>query len=119
VDKAVKKGIVKPGQYLVLEFDFSRITRTRKVDESVESLRREMNRGLSKFKREYTNDLGQSFALETSGFKENNPAGNLKNLIKAVDRALRDIKKKGGENHALRDVRGVCLFCITAYHNTF
>jgi hypothetical protein len=119
VDKAVKNGIVKPGQYLVLEFDFSRVTRTLKIDESVEFLRAEINDELLEFKREYTDDLGQSFALATSAFKENDPAGNLKNLVQAVDRALRDVKKRGEKNHPLRDVRGVCLFYTTAYHNTF
>jgi hypothetical protein len=119
VDKAVKNGIVKPGQYLVLKFDFSRIPRPLKIDESVEFLREEINDELSDFKRDYTDDLGQSFALATSGFKENNPAGNLKNLLKAVHRALRDIKQKGEKNHPLRDVQGVCLFYTTIYHNTF
>ena len=118
MDKAVKNGIVKPGQYLVLEFDFSRIPRPLKIDESVEFLREEINDELSEFKREYTDDLGQSFALATSGFRENDPAGNLKNLVKAVDPALRDIKKRGEKNHPLRDVRRVCLFYTTAYHNT-
>ena len=119
MDKAVKNGIVKPGQYLVLEFDFSRIPRPLKLDESVEFLRAEINDELTEFKREYTDDLGQSFALATSGFKENDPTGNLKKLVKAVHRALRDIKRKGGKNHPLRDVQGVCLFYIIVYHHTF
>jgi hypothetical protein len=37
--KAVKKDIAKPGQYLILEIDFSSVIRTRKINESVESLR--------------------------------------------------------------------------------
>jgi hypothetical protein len=119
VDKAVKNGIVKPGQYLVLEFDFSRVPRPLKIDESVEYLRAEINDELSEFKREYTDDLGQSFALATSWFKANEPVRNLKNLVKAVDRALRDIKKRGEKNHPLWDVRGVCLFYTTTYYNTF
>jgi molecular chaperone GrpE (heat shock protein) len=117
VDKAVKKGIVKPGQYLILEFDFSRVARPRNINESVESLRSEINDGLEEFKLEYTNDLGQSFASATSDFVQNDPAGNLTDLIDAVDRALRDIEERGEENHPLRDVQGVCLFQTTAYHN--
>jgi hypothetical protein len=116
VDKAVQNSIVQPGQYLILDFDFSRVTRTLKMDDSVESLRREINRRLSSFKIDYTEFLGQSFASATSDFKKNDPAGNLKNLVKAVDRALRDIKERGEENHPLRDVRGVCLFYTITYY---
>jgi hypothetical protein len=114
VDKAVKNGIVKPGQYLILEFDFSRVARPRNINESVEFLRREINRGLSEFKLEYTNDLGESFASATSDFVQNDPAGNLTDLVNAVNRALQDIEKRGEENHPLRDIRGVCLFYTTA-----
>jgi hypothetical protein len=119
VDKAVKSGIVQPGQYLVLHFDFSRVTRTLKMDESVESLRREINRGLSEFKLEYTNDLGQSFASATSGFIQNDPAGNLTDLVQAVNRVLQGIQKRGEEHHALWGVRGVYLFQTTTHHYAF
>jgi hypothetical protein len=119
VDKAVNNGIVRPGQYLVLEFDFSRVPRPLNINESMECLKIEINDRLSEFKREYTNDLGQSFESATSGFIQNNPARNLIILVDAVDRSLRDIKKRGEENHPLRDIRGVYLFYTTAYHNTF
>jgi hypothetical protein len=119
VDEAVKNGIVKPGQYLVLEFDFSCLAGTPGIDEAVVSLRREINRGLLQFKRSYANDLGPSFASAPSRFTDNDPAGNLADLVYAVDYALEDIQKRGEEDHPLRDVRGVCLFYITAYHSTF
>ena len=117
MDKAVKNGIVQPGQYLILHFDFSRVTRTGKIDESMESLRREINRGLLEFKLAYTKDLGESFGSETSGFIQNDPAGNLTDLVHAVDRALQDIQKRDEKGHPLRDVRGVGLFQITTHHN--
>jgi hypothetical protein len=116
VDKAVKNSIVKPGQYLILEFDFSCVARPRNIDESVEFLRGEINRRLSRFKIDYTEFLGQSFASETSGFKENNPAGNLAGLVEAVDCALQGIQKRGDEGHPLWGVRGVCLFQITTHY---
>ena len=119
MDKAVKNGIVKPGQYLLLEFDFSRVARTRKIDESAEPLWREINRGLSEFKIRYTKDLGESFASATSGFIQNDPAGNLTDIVNAVDYALQGIQERGEENHPLWDIRGACLFHTTAYHNTF
>ena len=119
MDKAVRNGIVKPGQYLILEFDFSCVARPRNIDESVEFLKREINRGLSRFKLEYTEDLGQSFASETSGFIPNDPAGNLRDLIEAVDRALQGIQKRGEEGHRLWGVRGVCLFQTTTHHYAF
>lgn len=119
MDKAVKNGIVKPGRYLVLEFDFSYITCTHNVDESLECLKRNINRELSNFKRKYTDDLGQSFASATSGFIQNDPVKNLTDLIHAVDHALQDIQERGEENHPLRDVRGVRLFYTIAYYNAF
>ena len=119
MDKAVKNGMVKPGQYLILEFDFSRVERTPKINESVEFLRSEINDGLEEFKLEYTNNLGQSFASATSGFKENDPARNLKVLVNAVDRELRDIQKRGEKDHPLLGVRGVCLFQIATHHYAF
>jgi hypothetical protein len=109
VDKAVKDGIVNPGRYLILEFDFSCVAR-RKIDESMESLRREVNRGLSQFKLDYAKDLGKSFVLETSDFIQNDPTGNLTNLVGAVNRALQNIHNEGEEDHPLWDVQGVCLF---------
>ena len=119
MDKAVKDGIVQPGQYLVLHFDFSCVARTLNMDKSAEFLGREINRGLERFKLEYTEDLGQSFALETSRFKESDPAGNLRDLIEAVHRALQGIQKSDKESHPLRGVRGVCLFQTTTHRYTF
>ena len=121
MDKAVKNGIVQSGQYLILRFDFSRVARSRNIDESVESLKREINLGLSEFKLEYTNDLGQSFVSATSGFIQNDPTGNLTVLVLAVSRALQGIQKRGEESHPLWGVRGVCLFLLhTIMHsNTY
>ena len=93
-----------------MEFDFTRATRTPKIAESVEFLRGEINHGLSEFKLDYTKDLGESFASATSGFIQNDPAGNLTDLVNAVDRALQGIQKRGEESHPLWGVRGVCLF---------
>jgi len=117
VDKAVRNGIVKPGRYLVLEFDFSRVIRDRQIVESVEGLRREISRGLSVFMTQYADRLGPSFASATSGFVQNDPAGNLSDLVLAVSHALQCIQEKGEKDDALRGVRGVCLFQTTAHHN--
>jgi hypothetical protein len=119
VDKAVQKGIVKPGRYLLLEFDFSCINCHPNIDKSLDFLKSNINRRLSRFKSEYANDLGQSFASATSGFSENDPVGNLTDLIHAVDHALQDIHERGEENHPLWDVRGVRLSYTTAYLNAF
>ena len=110
MDKAVQNDAIKPGQYLILEFDFSRVARPPNIDKSTESLQREMNRGLSEFKLEYAKDLGESFASATSGFIQDDPTGNLTDLILAVNRALKDIQKRGEKDHPLWGVEGVCLF---------
>jgi hypothetical protein len=112
VDKAVKSGIVQHGQYLILQFDFSCVTRPRNLDESSEFLREEINIGLSRFKKLYTPYLGESFASDTSTstFRDNNPAGNLRRLIEAVDITLQGIYDNEEEDHQLWGVQGVCLF---------
>ena len=69
-----------------------------------------MNRGLLEFKINYAKDLGESFISETSNFVENDPAGNLADLVQAVNRALRGIRNRGEEDHALWGVQGVCSF---------
>jgi hypothetical protein len=117
VDKAVKNGMVQPGRYLILEFDFSRVARPRNIDESTESLKRKINRGLSRFKSHYTKYLGKSLASATSGFIQNDPAGNLTDLVDAVDLALQDIHDRGEKDHPLWGVQGVCLFQTTTRHN--
>ena len=84
----------------------------------MESLRGEINHGLSEFKLKYSKDLGDSFASATSAFRENDPAGNLSDLINAVDYALQGIRKGNEKNNPLRDVQGVSLFQTTT-HNIF
>jgi hypothetical protein len=85
----------------------------------VEFLWGEINHGLSEFKLKYTKDLGESFASATSAFRENDPAGNLRALIGAVDRVLRRVQEEGKNNHPLWDVQGVCLFQTTTHHYAF
>ena len=116
MDKAVKSGIVQPGQYLILQFDFSRLTLPHNMDQSIEFLKREINRGLSEFKLEYTEVLGgESLVSATSDFIQNDPTGNLTDLVNAVDRVLRGVQKKAKNDHPLWGVRGVCLFQTTAH----
>jgi hypothetical protein len=109
VDKAVKIGEVKPGQYLILGFDFSRPLPS-ELDKSTKSLQREIARGLLRFKCDYAKALGQYFLSATSDFVENDPGANLTCLVEAVDCVLQDIHDRGQEDHALWDVQGVCLF---------
>jgi hypothetical protein len=104
VDKFVQHGVVQPGQYLDLHFDFSRV-----INASMESLEREIDRGLSEFKLAYAEVLGESFKSETSSFVQNDPAGNLTDLVRAVHRTLEGIQKSGKEDHPLWGVKGVCL----------
>lgn len=108
MDRAVKDGEVMPGQHLVLNFDFSGITRSPLIEESTEFLAMEINQTLLEFKKTYAKYLGESFELEISGFIPDNPVGNLRILIVAVHEALQDIHDKGDKNHPLFGVKGVC-----------
>jgi len=109
VDRAVEDGKVMPGQYLVLNFDFSRIDRSPPIEKATQALAQEINRTLLHFKRTYVDSLGESFALETSHFIDSNPVLNLGILITAVDDALEDIHNKGDKNHPLFGVKGIYL----------
>jgi len=113
VDEAVQKGIVQPGRYLTLDFDFSRVDRSHSMSQSAESLKEEINDGLSTFKDEYTEYLGPYFASKTSDLNSKNPGANLTRLVRAVDFALRGIHDRGEKDNPLRDVQGVCLFWTT------
>lgn len=121
VDKAVKNGIVRPGRYLILEFDFSCVDRSHNLNESAESLRRLINRSLSTFKLNYTKDLGELFASQTSNFIENDPAGNLIGLVEATNLTLQGIHNRGEEHHPLWDVQGIYLLAdeYDAYANEY
>ena len=110
MDKVVKNGIIQPGRYLILEFDFSCVDRSRNLNQSAEPLMGLINHQLSRFKLNYTRDLGEPFASQTSNFIENDPAGNLSDLVEAVDFTLQNIHNRGEESHPLWDVQGVCLF---------
>jgi len=109
VHKAVQSGIVKPGQYLILQFDFSRVARPQKIGESTKSLHREINLGLWEFRHTYGEHLGEFFESATSGFLDQESTNNLTHLIKAVDFVLQDIHDKGQNGHPLWDVRGIFL----------
>jgi hypothetical protein len=123
VDKDVEDGIVQPGLYLILEIKFSCARRSCTLHESAESFTRQIHRGLERFKGHYTKYLGESFALATSSFVPNDPAGNLSCLIDAVDLALQNIRDRDEEDEKdekkdpLPGVQGACLFQTTAYHN--
>jgi len=93
VDEAVKKGTIQPGKYLILQFDFSCVSRPHNISESTDSLHREMNLGLRRFKRTYGKHLGEFFASKTSGFRQHESTDNLRNLIDVVDFVLQDIHR--------------------------
>lgn len=112
MDNDVKNGIVQPGQYLVVEFDFSRIIRAPDMDESVEALVEEINHGLSRFMINYSKHLGDLFTSDISALKEGTPAGNLTRLIAEVDHALNHIHESGDKGHALWGVKGVCFMLL-------
>ena len=117
MDKAVQEGMVQPGRYLILGFDFSRIRRSLDMDQSAKLLERDINAVLWDFRREYKEALGKSFASATSNFLENDSVGNLAALVRAVDRALRDIHDRGEKDNPLWDAKGECLFWTTTSYD--
>ena len=111
MDKAVNDGNILPGQYLVLEFDFSSITRSPKLDEAAQFLADGINGSLLDFVSTYAEYLGESFTSQVSRSTTiGNPTQNLKNFVEAVHHALRGIHKKGDKSHPLFGTQGVCPF---------
>ncbi|OCK88579.1 DUF1703-domain-containing protein [Cenococcum geophilum 1.58] len=121
VNRAVKDGKVMPGQYLVLNFDFSCTDRSLPIENAMQSLAQEINDTLLDFRLTYADYLGESFALETSRFIDSNPVRNLRILIAAVDRALGNIHDKGDKNNPLFGVKGIYLLVdeYNSYANEF
>ena len=110
MNEAVKNGKVMPGEYLILTFDFSRITRSPKIDEATQFFANGINRSLWSFKLAYGKYLGESFASETSHLTNKDVSDNLTTLVGAVNYTLRDIHEKGDKNHPLFGTKGVCSF---------
>jgi len=110
VDKAVNDGKIRPGQYLVLEFNFSNIIRSPKLDVAAQFLMDEINGSLQEFISTYARYLGESFTSRVSRFTNRNPTEDLYTLVEAVHHTLRGIRKKDDKSHPLFSVRGVCLF---------
>ena len=119
MDRAVKDGKVVPGQYLVLNFDFTRVNRSPPIEKARQSLAQEVDRALLDFKRTYADYLGDIFASKGFEFFDDDPITNLGTLIMAVRLTLQNIHNKGDKNHPLFGVKGVCLFQITAHNNAF
>ena len=85
MDKAVNNGNVLLGQYLILEFDFSSITYSPKLNKAAQFLADGINRSLLDFVSIYTEYLGELFTSQVSRSTTiRNPTQNLKNLVEAV-----------------------------------
>ena len=100
-----------------MEFDFSNVVRTPKINDSLESLREEIDRGLLVFNNQYTGILGKSFASAISAFKESEPVAALAKLINTVDSELEGVQNAGKKDNPLWDVQGVSLFQTTTHYN--
>lgn len=109
--RAVKDGKIVPGQYLVMKFDFSAISRPSKIDLAAGRLEIGINMMMDRFKKTYNEYLHDSPAWrEISLFETDDPVRNLYVLVTAVDNALRHINKGGNKNHPLFGVNGVRPF---------
>jgi hypothetical protein len=104
------EGKVKPGQYFVLKFDFSRATRSLDVAEADKALKRMISTDFELFYDTYGMYLGEDASKKIN---PDDPADSLTRCVMLVNKALKDARQRGDK--ALADVQGVRMasfFCL-------
>ncbi|RPA92487.1 hypothetical protein L873DRAFT_190163 [Choiromyces venosus 120613-1] len=85
IDKDVKGDKITPGEYLILDFNFAEVNRTRDLNKAAEGLAVNIIWSLERFYRV------------------------LRKLVLIVDDALSEIKNRGDKKHPLANVKGIYL----------
>lgn len=122
VHRAVKDGKIVPGQYLVMKFDFSAISRPPKIDLAAGRLEIGINMMMDRFKETYNRYLHDSPAWRKIPQRQtDDPVRNLYVLVTAINSALRHIYEAGNKNDPLFGVKGIYLLAdeYDAYANLY
>ena len=99
---------VRPGEYLVLKFDFSVVDRSPDLNEAAKSLTKTIIRKLEEFYLVNSKYLGRtSDQLIRENIDQQNPIGSLDRLVMLVNFAIKDAVKGKDAEHPLANVKGV------------
>jgi hypothetical protein len=106
VQKDITEGKVKPGQYFILEFDFSTVERSQDINDAARYLKEAISDAFEVFYETYVTYLGED-AINL--IDPDSPALSLDRCVERVNSAIR---KRGDES--LTDVQGVRMDCSLA-----
>jgi hypothetical protein len=105
VQKDIAKGIVTPGKYFVLKFDFSKVDRSPNLIETNESLKENMARSFQNFYTTYAMYLGEDANKLFENINPRNPAISLEACTGLVLQVLSNARKT--RDKQLSSVQGV------------
>ncbi|RPA95774.1 hypothetical protein L873DRAFT_1301258 [Choiromyces venosus 120613-1] len=110
IDKDVKGDKITPGEYLILDFNFAEVNRTRDLNKAAEGLAVNIIWSLERFYRVYYSYLGGSSGqLMSENINQGDAIHSLRKLVLIVDDALSEIKNRGDKKHPLANVKGIYL----------
>ena len=99
---------VRPGEYLILKFDFSRVDRKPDLNEAAKRLTKTIIRRLEEFYHANSKYLGRtSDQLIRENIDLQDPIDSLDRLVMLVNRAIKDAAKTKDAEHPLANVKGV------------
>ncbi|KAG0136191.1 hypothetical protein HOY82DRAFT_625832 [Tuber indicum] len=122
VHKDVQENKVRPGEYLVLKFDFSTVGPTRNMVQGERQLSDSIIGGLLQFYDEHEDFFEVSASqLESDNIDRANAIYSLTRLIRLVNRVVRRTSSKEDRKHHYGGVKGVYLLVdeYDAFSNQF
>ena len=87
---------MKPGQYFVLKFDFSKINPNPDLTKANEALIQMLNSSIKRFYKEYTAYLGGNLEALCQGVNSDNPNVSLDECVDSVRRAMENDEQLAG-----------------------
>ncbi|KIX05417.1 uncharacterized protein Z518_06289 [Rhinocladiella mackenziei CBS 650.93] len=116
IDKrqAEKEEYVKPGQYFVLKFDFSKITPDPDLTKANDVLIKMLNSSIESFHEEYAAYLGGNYEALRRGIDSGEPSVSLEKCVRSVRRAIKN-------DEQLASIEGIYLLVdeYDAFPNNF
>ncbi|RPA89499.1 DUF1703-domain-containing protein [Choiromyces venosus 120613-1] len=110
IDKDVKGDKITPGEYMILEFNFSAVNCTRDLNKAAEELALSIITRLKRFYEDYYPYLGGSLGqMISENINQRSAINSLANLVQLVNRTLREVKNRGDKKHPLANVKGIYL----------
>ncbi len=94
-----------PGQYFILRFDFSDVSRDSNPELAALSLKDSMTASFKKFYNMYATYLGENASKLYENINSRDPANSLTNCILSVDRVLTNPKESREDLAGVQGVR--------------